>query len=150
MLSHNNLFGEILRESHLSTFNEASSYDDNQYLCGDPLPTKCAIENSSEPQLKALGKRGNPNSSSSSSSQENPKETLISNPIQPATAVNLLCLVVTVNRCVQSSLSQPTISVNASDRAPSVKSTDIRQSIVANAQASLHLSLHQAISAARL
>ncbi|KAL0542008.1 hypothetical protein IC582_022094 [Cucumis melo] len=54
ILSHNNLSGKIPREGHLSTFNEASSFDDNPYLCGDPLPTKCAIENSSEPPLKKI------------------------------------------------------------------------------------------------
>ncbi|KAL4018851.1 hypothetical protein IC575_022477 [Cucumis melo] len=47
-LSHNNFSGNIPREGHLSTFNEASSFDNNSYLCGDPLPIKCVIENSSE------------------------------------------------------------------------------------------------------
>ncbi|KAL0542011.1 hypothetical protein IC582_022097 [Cucumis melo] len=54
VLSHNNLSGEIPREGHLSTYNEASSFDDNPYLCGDPLPTKCVNENSPEPQLKDM------------------------------------------------------------------------------------------------
>ncbi|XP_050945733.1 receptor-like protein EIX1 isoform X2 [Cucumis melo] len=54
VLSHNNLSGEIPREGHLSTYNEASNFDDNPYLCGDPLPTKCVNENSSEPQLKDM------------------------------------------------------------------------------------------------
>ncbi|XP_004143722.2 receptor-like protein EIX1 [Cucumis sativus] len=54
ILSHNNLSGEIPREGHLSTFNEASSFDDNPYLCGNPLPTKCAIENSSKRPMKNI------------------------------------------------------------------------------------------------
>ncbi|KAE8647939.1 receptor-like protein EIX2 [Cucumis sativus] len=54
VLSHNNLSGEIYREGHLSTFNEASSFDDNPYLCGDPLPTNCTIKNSLKPQLKSI------------------------------------------------------------------------------------------------
>lgn len=37
-LSHNNLSGDIPRQGHLSTFNEASSFDSNPFLCGDPLP----------------------------------------------------------------------------------------------------------------
>ncbi|CAK9311182.1 unnamed protein product [Citrullus colocynthis] len=53
-LSHNNLSGEIPREGHLSTFNEVSSFDNNPYLCGEPLPMKCAIENPSEPPLKNI------------------------------------------------------------------------------------------------
>ncbi|KAG6579679.1 Receptor-like protein 1, partial [Cucurbita argyrosperma subsp. sororia] len=36
-LSRNNLSEEIPREGHLSTFNEASSFDNNPNLCGDPL-----------------------------------------------------------------------------------------------------------------
>ncbi|XP_022970144.1 LRR receptor-like serine/threonine-protein kinase GSO1 [Cucurbita maxima] len=50
-LSRNNLSGEIPQEGHLSTFNEASSFDDNPYLCGDPLPKKCTTENSFEPSF---------------------------------------------------------------------------------------------------
>lgn len=48
-LSHNNLSGDIPREGHLSTFNEASSFESNPFLCGDPLPVKCVIEKSFDP-----------------------------------------------------------------------------------------------------
>ncbi|XP_016903706.2 receptor-like protein EIX2 [Cucumis melo] len=44
-LSHNNFSGNIPREGHLSTFNEASSFDENLHLCGNPLPIKCVNEN---------------------------------------------------------------------------------------------------------
>ncbi|KAL4018852.1 hypothetical protein IC575_022478 [Cucumis melo] len=53
-LSHNNFSGEIPREGHLSTFNEASSFDENPNLCGDPLPMKCVKENSSESPSKSI------------------------------------------------------------------------------------------------
>ncbi|XP_008467222.2 receptor-like protein EIX2 [Cucumis melo] len=44
-LSHNNFSGNIPQEGHLSTFNDASSFDNNPYLCGNPLPVKCVDEN---------------------------------------------------------------------------------------------------------
>lgn len=44
-LSFNNFSGNIPREGHLSTFNEASSFDNNPYLCREPLPIKCVTEN---------------------------------------------------------------------------------------------------------
>ncbi|XP_022929097.1 receptor-like protein 12 isoform X2 [Cucurbita moschata] len=53
-LSHNNLSGEIPQEGHLSTFNEASSFDGNPYLCGDPLPKKCTTKNSFEPRFRHI------------------------------------------------------------------------------------------------
>ena len=48
-LSHNNFSGDIPREGHLSTFNEASSFDGNPYLCGNPLHVKCVNEDAFEP-----------------------------------------------------------------------------------------------------
>uniref|UniRef100_A0A9I9CLJ3 Uncharacterized protein n=1 Tax=Cucumis melo TaxID=3656 RepID=A0A9I9CLJ3_CUCME len=43
--SSTRLSGNIPREGHLSTFNEASSFDNNPYLCREPLPIKCVTEN---------------------------------------------------------------------------------------------------------
>ncbi|XP_022155556.1 probable leucine-rich repeat receptor-like protein kinase At2g33170 [Momordica charantia] len=48
-LSNNNLSGRIPREGHLSTFNDASSFAGNTFLCGDPLSVKCPNENSGKP-----------------------------------------------------------------------------------------------------
>lgn len=48
-LSHNNLSGDIPREGQLSTFNEASSFDGNPFLCGDPLLVKCGMKEPFEP-----------------------------------------------------------------------------------------------------
>ncbi|KAG6579680.1 Receptor-like protein EIX2, partial [Cucurbita argyrosperma subsp. sororia] len=53
-LSHNNLSKEIPREGHLSTFNDASSFDENPYLCGNPLPKKCTSENSFQPPFRNI------------------------------------------------------------------------------------------------
>ena len=51
ILSHNNFSGKLPRDGHLLTFNEASSFNNNSYLFGDPLPIKCVIENSSKPSF---------------------------------------------------------------------------------------------------
>ena len=53
-LSHNNFSGNIPRDGHLSTFIDASSFDNNSYLCGDPLPIKCVVENSFEPPFNKI------------------------------------------------------------------------------------------------
>ncbi|KAG6579692.1 Receptor-like protein 12, partial [Cucurbita argyrosperma subsp. sororia] len=42
-------FQYIPREGHLSTFNEASSFDGNPYLCENPLHVKCVNEDAFEP-----------------------------------------------------------------------------------------------------
>ncbi|KAL0534893.1 hypothetical protein IC582_029192 [Cucumis melo] len=47
-LSNNNFSGRIPREGHLSTFNNASSYEGNPYLCGDPLFVTCPNEDPSD------------------------------------------------------------------------------------------------------
>ncbi|XP_021730406.1 receptor-like protein 12 [Chenopodium quinoa] len=40
-LSYNNLSGQIPTGDQLQTFNNASIYAHNPYLCGEPLPKKC-------------------------------------------------------------------------------------------------------------
>ncbi|TYK16078.1 LRR receptor-like serine/threonine-protein kinase FLS2 [Cucumis melo var. makuwa] len=47
-LSNNNFSGPIPREGHFSTFNDASSYEGNPYLCGEPLSIICPNENAGE------------------------------------------------------------------------------------------------------
>ncbi|KEH38368.1 LRR receptor-like kinase family protein [Medicago truncatula] len=49
-LSHNQLYGKIPIGTQLQTFN-ASSFDGNSNLCGDPLDRKCPGEEQSKPQV---------------------------------------------------------------------------------------------------
>ncbi|XP_038881621.1 receptor-like protein EIX2 [Benincasa hispida] len=51
-LSNNNFSRCILREGHLSTFNDPSSYEGNPYLCGDPLSVVCSNTNSDKPSIE--------------------------------------------------------------------------------------------------
>jgi hypothetical protein len=49
-LSHNQLYGKIPIGTQLQTFN-ASSFDGNSNLCGDPLDRKCPGEEPSKPEV---------------------------------------------------------------------------------------------------
>lgn len=53
-LANNNFSGRIPREGRLSTFNDASSFEGNPYLCGDPLSVVCPDENSSKPSIDQI------------------------------------------------------------------------------------------------